>query len=358
MAGRGGLRRHCRALPIPARPSKQPGGHQHRSPPFRFARRALRLARIHDAVCTGDDPFRLRRDKLREACRFAVAAWPQDRCGRGCRAGRVGNGKEFVSRSQTRHDCRRCHNGSARGSVSPRSDWRDRCRRADRVGAFARWFGALRRGALGGSPAACAVRRRSRGLLHSAIRVTATRRTGSVAGYRTPRLVLPLRSTGIRRRPRCIAAIARSGRTAGMGNERRLSSRLWRSAGSARAVVYVRRLSWHRDGSTAQWLGRRGHLCLSDFPPVVSALDRRVTVLGHAAPPPRGAIGVARHQRCRRRSAPSGALHTGLDQRHSRSRGFCDWRSGVSAVGAVDGPALGRRDFWRRCGNGTANFAT
>ena len=150
LARRGGLRRHRRALPIPAGAGEQPNRHQHRHLARRVARRLFRLARLHRAFGAGDDPFRLRCDGVRQSCRFGLAARAQDRRRGGCRAGRMGNGEEFVSRPRTRHDRRRCSHGGARDSVSSRSNRCDRRWRADRLGAVAR------RAAASGS--ACAVR--------------------------------------------------------------------------------------------------------------------------------------------------------------------------------------------------------
>ena len=125
-----------------------------------------------------------------------------------------------------------------------------------------------------------------------------------------------------------LAAAAGFGGAAGMGDERRLSRRLWRGASGAGAAVHLCRLSRHGHGSEAQWLARRSDLCRGDISAVISAVDRRVAVLGHAAPPARA---------CNRRCAAS-----------MRRSWVCCWRRSTSRCGRArySGRPISRSAFW------------
>ncbi len=94
----------------------------------------------------------------------------------------------------------------------------------------------------------------------------------------------------------------------------------------------------------AERLGRRPYLPRGDLPAVLPAAGRRAAVLGPAAAPPGGAIGIARRQRGGGRIAARGALPAGMDQRDLRPGRFRARRRGVPAACAVEGAALAGRD--------------
>ncbi len=342
MARRGGLCRHRRALPVPARPGIEPGRDLARHPARRSAGGAGRLARLHDAVGRGDDPLRLWGDKVRRSVGRGLAARAEDRRCRGRGAGGMGDGTEPLPRPAARHDRGRRGDPGARGARGGRPDRRDRRRRADRLGVARQQRRSPTGRAACGASAARLVGRRRDPVLRIADRSAATRGGGAGPAIEAVRFVLPLRRAGVRRRPCRIAALAGRGRAAGLGIERYLPRRLWCGAGGAGTAVHLLGLSRHGHGTEAEWLARRPPLPRRDLPAVIPLADRRVCHSGRAC-------GDGR--RCNRRCAASmrrwsGCCSPRSTGRYGRarssappillwgSRPFCCWRCGRCRPGS------------------------
>ena len=143
------------------------------------------------------------------------------------------------------------------------------------------------------------------------------------------RRVLSRRLPRVRRRPRGASFAAGRGRAAGLGRQRRFPRRLWRRAGSTRPAVHVLRLSRHRDGAAAEWMGRSDPLSRRHVPAGLPARHRPVAVLGRPAPADLGAGDAARRQRRRGRLAACRSLPSGVDVGHHQSP--ADFALGIAA---------------------------
>jgi len=127
------LHRHRRAVPVSAGACQQPDRHHSRHPARRLARSACRVDRLLRAVGVGDDLVRLWRREPRRHRACAMAARPQDRRGC-CRCQRgVGHGAQFMPRPWARYDRGRRRVARVGSTFGCRADWRDHCRRADRL---------------------------------------------------------------------------------------------------------------------------------------------------------------------------------------------------------------------------------
>ena len=348
LARRGGLRRHRRALPVPARPGEQPGRHHHRHPARRTARRFRRLARLQRAVGAGDDRFRLWRRAARQYRASRLAARAEDRRGRGRRAGRLGHGAQSLPRPRARdHGGRR---GAARARVAQRvrPDRRDRrsarssagaCCRAETKPAHSEI--AIRdRQAAGDRRArsrssccspACRCSPRRRRTMPIAL-VDSFYRSGSLV-FGGGHVVLPL----LQKEVVPPGWIGNDAFLAGYGAAQAVPGPLFTFSAYLGTVMQP----------GAQWLARRADLPCRDLSAVVPAADRRAAVLGRAAPPRRRAIGAQGRQRGGRRAAARGALHAGLDQRDPRPRRFRHRHRRFPVACLLARAALDRRDARR-----------
>ena len=95
-------------------------------------------------------------------------------------------------------------------------------------------------------------------VLRSPDRIAAAGIGDAVARARGVRCVLSRGFPGLRRRPRGAAVVTGVSGSARLGRQRGVSCRLWRRASGAGAAVHLRRLSRHRDGTAAEWVGWEG----------------------------------------------------------------------------------------------------
>ena len=179
----------------------------------------------------------------------------------------------------------------------------------------------------------------------------AARRHHRQPGTAAVRRILSCRRVGIWRRPRGAATAAGSGGSNGLGHQRRIPRRLWRSTGDARAALHLQCLSRRGDDPAAKRRPRRAALRGGDLRTFVPAGDRADPVLGYPAPTPGHAGDAARRERRRGRRAAGGALYARMDIGRAFAGRLRPRARRLACPHALGGVALdcGRR---RRAGRG------
>ncbi len=318
LAGRRHVFRPGGAVPVSAGACEQSGRHGPWIVARRLARRACSVDRLHPAIRGGSRRLRLRRRQLRRHRNVECGARPESRCGGRGGTSRVGHGESPVP--------------------GPLASWLRRRRGLGRP-ARARRAGATRHDAPGGTPGLATPRAapggHSRAHRLPSLPAGRHRRAGPVlrpapraAGARPDRPrharrrrpLLSRRRACLRRRARGAAAAASGRGSAGMGERRGVSCRLWRCASGAGAVVHVRRLSGdgdaRRTGRLARWPAR----VVLHLPACRTADCRRAAVLGDASWTPRDAGRHGRRERGCGRRAPGCPVRPGLDECHPLAR--------------------------------------
>ena len=251
------LRRHRRALPVPAGSGLQPGRLHARHPARqRPARRAGGVVRLHHAV--GDHSLRLRarRDGVHRPLRRRRAPRPEAGRGRRGGAGDLGHGQQPDAGSRAgRHRARPLSRSwfssadrlarSAPSRLGPSPGSGCAAARARACGP-PRLFGIAR-----------ARRGRARAVRGAVPDHAAGGRANRLARACAVRRVLSFRRAGVRRRPCRAAAAAGGSGDAGLGQQRGFPRRLWHGAGGARTAVHLCGLS-RRHRTRSQRAGGSG----------------------------------------------------------------------------------------------------